>query len=323
MMVRFITRTRATLVVTPNPGIITRTPSFPRNVVHFDRALKRGAGNGSLFCSNAANPVGKDYKARSWSDKIGAAVFLGMSAVTFGLGTWQAKRYSWKVDLVDLRKNRLCCAESPLPPSAENKINAETSETASEDWMYRRVICSGDFDYENSILLGPRSPPKGSKALSKSAVSPSGYFLITPLRQKNGETVLVNQGWIPKELVDQKSGEVKKQLSDSFEKGVVTVSAVVAPSEYPGALTPENRVDERIFFWLDAKEMRRICNAPATAWLIDLIDSKHSTSSYPAPRPVNSYMDFKVSPYTHVGYSATWYGLCLTGLAVTRFRFLR
>jgi len=257
----------------------------------------------------------------SFSDKLGAAVFLLMSGVTFGLGTWQAKRYNWKVDLIAKRTNKLNAEEILLPSCEQNKY----FDAVEDEWMYRRVRCKGVFDFSKSILLGPRAPPLGTEILERSAVSPSGYFLITPLVQENGETVLVNQGWIPKNYVDDETGKVGEEMIKKLGIGSVDIVGVVAPTEFPGQFTPSNMPEKRKFFWLDIAEMKRICDAPRNAWFIDRVESDKAPSNYayPAPRPIESYMNFKVNPYTHIGYSATWYGLCLTGIAVTRFRFLK
>ena len=53
----------------------------------------------------------------------------------------------------------------------------------------------------------------------------------------------------------------------------------------------------------------------------------HGASSQPHPWPVQPTADkvgeFKVTPAVHVGYAATWYGLCVAGLYMTRMLLTR
>ncbi|KAG9143512.1 hypothetical protein Leryth_027116 [Lithospermum erythrorhizon] len=85
-----------------------------------------------------------------------------------------------------------------IVPTSEN---LESSE-------FRRIVCRGIFDEDNSIYVGPRSR-------SISGVTENGYYLITPLMPNPGDPesiqlpILVNRGWVPRSWRD-KSIEVSE-----------------------------------------------------------------------------------------------------------------
>ena len=54
---------------------------------------------------------------------------------------------------------------------------------------YQRVVSEGSFNYEDQIYL-----------YSLNAKGKPGYDIITPFKTNNNENVLVNRGWIEKEL---------------------------------------------------------------------------------------------------------------------------
>ena len=54
---------------------------------------------------------------------------------------------------------------------------------------YQRVVSEGSFNYEDQIYL-----------YSLNEKGKPGYDIITPFKTNNNENVLVNRGWIEKEL---------------------------------------------------------------------------------------------------------------------------
>lgn len=137
--------------------------------------------------------------------------FAFVSAATFGLGTWQVKRYFWKVDLMNERKKQLennkdeNGNESKKSEEAFKEImklvqEDNTKGTASDtsllqpsslprsslkDFEGTRVAFDGQFLPEKKfIILGPRSKPvesestdAGNSSGSSTAMAQSGYYL--------------------------------------------------------------------------------------------------------------------------------------------------
>lgn len=68
------------------------------------------------------------------------------------------------------------------------------SPAAIPEYAYRKVYVTGFFDHDNEILLGPRTRD-GSL----------GFHVITPLIRGEGQdTILVNRGFIKREVKDRK-----------------------------------------------------------------------------------------------------------------------
>lgn len=92
------------------------------------------------------------------------------------LGIWQLERAAWKQGLVETHDASIHLA----PVSLAWMLDAE--EVAE----YRPVAASGHYDLEHQLLLD-----------NKTYRGHAGYHVLTPLRLKDHEAVLVNRGWVP------------------------------------------------------------------------------------------------------------------------------
>merc|ERR1712038_2195132 len=78
----------------------------------------------------------------------------------------------------------------------------------------------------NSVVVSPRKPPHSAniRNIDTEDISQLGGYIYSPVTTDSGDTVIVNQGWIPKEQLpsdssaESKSGITKKA---SFE-GLIT-----------------------------------------------------------------------------------------------------
>ena len=91
------------------------------------------------------------------------------------LGTWQLYRLQWKQDLISQIDQGL----KSTPIKYSNKIKND----------YQRVVLNGKYNYENQIYL-----------YSLNAKGQPGFDVITPFKTIEGDNVLVNRGWINKEM---------------------------------------------------------------------------------------------------------------------------
>ncbi|GBG25121.1 Surfeit locus protein 1 [Hondaea fermentalgiana] len=236
-------------------------------------------------------------------DWLGLGLFGSLAAGTFGLGSWQVKRYFWKVDLVEERRRMLERDAVPL---------AEASRP------YERVRCSGTFDYAQSMFVGPRSAPAHG-VQGTGAMQPSGWYVVTPFTDKDsGKRVLVNRGWIPRD---------QQQLAlQGLEKGLDAESfdGVLAKAEEGGTFTPDKLSNESVeYFRMDVETMRAQRGLPENTPLVERVQtSPQEATIMPRPKAPEDMMVFQVHPMTHVGYAATWYGLSAAGLFLIRKRFL-
>lgn len=166
-------------------------------------------------------------------------IILAIIPVTaFVLGCWQVQRLQWKTDLIAKCEDRLFREPLPLPPRVD-------PVAVAEDFDYRRVYCTGTLRHDQEMLIGPRMRD-----------GEQGFMVVTPLERADGSTVLVNRGWIPKRLRDQRA-----RARDSLPTGEVTVEGLLRKPWKKNMFTPDNRPDKREFYFPDVKQMAELTGA--------------------------------------------------------------
>lgn len=166
-------------------------------------------------------------------------IILAVIPVTaFVLGCWQVQRLQWKTDLIAKCEDRLFREPLPLPPRVD-------PDAVAEDFDYRRVYCTGTLRHDREMLIGPRMHD-----------GEQGFMVVTPLERADGSTVLVNRGWIPKRLRDQRA-----RARDSLPTGEVKVEGLLRKPWKKNMFTPENRPDKGEFYFPDVKQMAELTGA--------------------------------------------------------------
>ncbi|HUQ29495.1 MAG TPA: SURF1 family protein [Usitatibacter sp.] len=103
---------------------------------------------------------------------VGAALFTGL---TIYLGVWQTHRGDEKEARQRLLDER----------TRETPVVLAGSGGAAEALLYRKVRASGEYDPAGQIYID-----------NQVHQGRAGYFVVTPLRLRDGTFVLVNRGWI-------------------------------------------------------------------------------------------------------------------------------
>ena len=110
------------------------------------------------------------------------------------LGTWQLYRLQWKLDLINEINNGL--NSEPVFYSNSNLVN------------YQKVQFNGIFDFEKQIYL---------YSLNDKGIP--GFDIITPIKINSNEILMVNRGWISKDLKGNKNiNEIKSKSFQGFVK---------------------------------------------------------------------------------------------------------
>jgi surfeit locus 1 family protein len=181
---------------------------------------------------------------------------------TFALGTWQARRWQWKKDMIDERiKGLKDPSISPPPPNASPEKWA--------DCHFRRIEVKGRFLNSQTFYVGPRSAPSlhaSGTGLMSASNPQTGYFMITPFVPTSADfdPLLVNRGWIPTSLKKQ-----MQEVSDSPEQ--YSIICVPRPGEKQSMFITNDPVKGN---WLsmNVAEMARHTGLDRTAPVIcDLI----------------------------------------------------
>ena len=166
------------------------------------------------------------FRPRFWP----TVTALIMMAMTAGLGTWQVHRLAWKTDLLAKIAQRMNGPAVPLPADIANV----------PDWGFRHVHAAGHFDTGKALWLYGRT--HDGKA---------GVHLLVPLVRDQGDTVLVDRGFVPFEH----GGALA--AFEPAEDGPVEIDGIVRQPEPGGLFVPSNQPDRNIWYSVDMPGMSK------------------------------------------------------------------
>ncbi|KAF3915738.1 hypothetical protein AA313_de0209061 [Arthrobotrys entomopaga] len=168
---------------------------------------------------------------------LGLLLLALIPLTAFALGTWQIYRLDWKTALIARSEDRLARPPLPLPPSLD--------VSAIPDFDYRRIVARGILRHDREILVGPRIHD-----------GKNGYIVITPLDRSldHASTILVNRGWIVKELADRKK-RYKAGGERALPSGEVLVEGILREAPIKNMFMPDNEPGKGVWYFPDVKEM--------------------------------------------------------------------
>eukprot|EP00750_Incisomonas_marina_P005039 INCI1359.1.p2 GENE.INCI1359.1~~INCI1359.1.p2 ORF type:complete len:373 (-),score=56.10 INCI1359.1:203-1321(-) len=305
---------------------------------------RAGAGTGGRE-SGSGSAKSKGSAMR----KVGFVVFSGLVGLTAYLGAWQTKRYFWKVDVMAARDAKL--AQEPRhisslgefvaasadaagkhPPRALAVTDPDEVSSAETDTPeFTPVVVRGELLNSESVLLGPRSPPKHSAAYDNDHGEKSGYHIITPMRvvtevsEAKEEVVLVNRGWVPKSKHDRVMKSIMEASNEVDSKEatktpIVEITAVVRGGEVnPSSFIPPPDLANRHFYSLDIPAVldlyrsKNNVGAPEGTHQVSFV-STHVLEQLPPTghpdleaKPLKAHADFYIIPSTHVRRKLLWF----------------
>ena len=188
------------------------------------------------------------------------------------LGTWQLYRLQWKLELIS--DIALGLESSPIQYSNSIKKN------------YQRVNTKGKFFFEKQIYL-----------YSLNDNGKPGYDVVTPFKTNKNENVLVNRGWIKKELKGNPSINVK----ENSEQQIVGLLREIYK---PNIFKPDNDISNNIWFSLNLEDLKEATGEQFNEFVIFLEDNKAKT---PLPKKISIDV-----PNNHLKYAITWYAISIS-----------
>jgi surfeit locus 1 family protein len=133
------------------------------------------------------------------------AALVGV-ALTARLGVWQLSRAAEKEALQALLQ-----ARGAEPPLAQAELARSAEHAAAQH--QRRIRLQGRWIGGRTVFLDNR--PMDGRA---------GFYVVTPLALDNGDAVLVQRGWVPRDAAD------RTRVPDvASPEGVVSVEGRIAP----------------------------------------------------------------------------------------------
>jgi surfeit locus 1 family protein len=209
--------------------------------------------------------------------------FLLGFAVLAGLGVWQIQRLGEKEALIASIETGMRAAPVPLADVLRDPASAE----------YRHVRVSGRFLHESELYLFARGP-----------MGAVGVDIVTPLIQADGQTVLVDRGFVPDALRDPKSRAAGQLAGD------ITLTGVLRRSQLPGMFTPAPNSQTRLWFVRDVPKMAAALGVTVPPVLIEA-----DATPNPGGWPLGGRTQTDI-PNDHLQYAMTWFGLALALLAI-------
>ena len=148
---------------------------------------------------------------------------------------------------------------------------------------YQRVQLTGNFNPSFQIFL-----------YSLNEKGKPGFDVITPFETNNKENVLVNRGWIEKNL----KNKVPLNLTSS------SITGMLRTANRKNLFTPENDLQENIWFYLNLNDVEKFTGKKFSKYIVYLEDK-----NIDVPKPKKITIDI---PNNHLKYAITWYAISIS-----------
>ena len=216
--------------------------------------------------------------------------------ILLGLGFWQLQRLSWKEGLIA----QLAARANAQPVALEPVLQAVSTGADAE---YTHVSATGRFrhDLERFVYF----PGQGDW----------GYHVITPLELSNGQAILVNRGYVPRQLRERST------RSAGSPGGTITLTGLLrrAPPDRPWYI-PVADPKSLTWSWPEMADIARsMYGAP------DNVVPALSIDADPAPSgvsPAGGATRLELSN-RHLEYALTWFALAAALAGVYAFSLFR
>lgn len=211
---------------------------------------------------------------------------LVLIPVMVELGFWQLHRHEDKV-----RHNELISSSLAARPVEATELSGVGRNPADED-QFRTVTATGSYNPQDEVVVRQRT------AADEHSI---GYFVLTPLEQRDGRTVLVNRGWI------EADGDLT-QFPDvpAPPKGEVTVTGRMMADETSEAsgIKDKQGLPPRQVMLINSKEQAERLKRPVVGGYLQLTKtSPEPRGTQPAliPEPDHD----SIGP--HMAYAVQWW----------------
>jgi surfeit locus 1 family protein len=206
--------------------------------------------------------------------------FLPGVALLAGLGVWQVQRLHEKKDIIANIQAGMTAPAVPLEDALREGADAA-------EWHHVRV--HGRFLHDKEAYL-----------FAQGRMGAVGVHIVTPLVEGNGETVLIDRGFVPEALHNPKT------RAQGQAEGDVDVTGVLRLSQQPGLFTPAPDLKTRLWFVKDVPEI-----AATLAITVPPVIVEADATPNPGGWPQGGQTNIDI-PNDHLQYAITWFGLALT-----------
>jgi len=188
------------------------------------------------------------------------------------LGTWQLYRLQWKLELI----SEITSGLDSRPIEYSNLIKTN----------YQRVTSKGKFNFDDQIYL-----------YSLNEKGKPGYDVITPFKTNKNENVLINRGWINKDLKGNSNINFK---TDSEQK----IIGFLRKTYKPNMFKPANDIINNVWFSINLEDFSKVTGKQFNEFVIFLEDGQ---AKIPLPKKISIDV-----PNNHLKYAITWYAISIS-----------
>ena len=223
-----------------------------------------------------------------------AIVTLVMVAACVALGIWQLQRRAEKHALIAALNERLVAAPEALPqPSQWNALTSARDE-------FRRVSFTATYAKLPDAMI------YSSGSAVREDISGPGTWAFLPAKLPNGETAVVNAGFVQNTMQDR--AQQDRAVARLVTGQPVKLTGYLRFPESAGTLTPSENIAKRLWFTRDHLAIARALGWGETGktiapFYIDL-ESPVPESGIPKPGPLTVHLKDD-----HMQYAVTWFGL--------------
>ncbi|MFS4436578.1 SURF1 family protein [Paracoccaceae bacterium GXU_MW_L88] len=213
--------------------------------------------------------------------QLAAVLVLGVAMLAgfLSLGVWQVQRLAWKRDLIARVDARV---EAPA-------VNwQEITGLPPDEQEYCHVTATGVFDHSKEAFV---------QAVTE---LDAGFWVLTPLQTADGQTILINRGFVPPERVDPAT-RAEGQID-----GEVTVTGLARLTEPEGAFLRSNDPENDRWYSRDIDALAAARDLGAVANIFIDADDTANPGGYPVGGL--TVIQFRNA---HLVYALTWFGLAI------------
>jgi cytochrome oxidase assembly protein ShyY1 len=217
-----------------------------------------------------------------------------MVVACLALGIWQLQRRVEKHALISALNERLAEAPEALPaPSLWNAMTAAKDE-------FRRVSFTATYAKLPDAMI------YSSGSAVREDVSGPGTWAFLPAQLPDGETVVVNTGFVQNTMQDR--AQQDRAVARLITGQPVKLTGYLRFPEGAGALTPAENIGKRLWFTRDHLAIARALGwggggKTIAPFYVDL-ESPVPESGIPKPGPLTVHLKDD-----HMQYAITWFGL--------------
>ncbi len=186
------------------------------------------------------------------------------------LGTWQLYRLQWKKNLIN--EISVGLNSTPIEYSKSSKKN------------YQRVVLIGKYNFKDQIYL-----------YSLNEKGQPGFDVITPFETPYKDNILINRGWIKKEM--KNNPEIDLVNSNRIQ-------GLLRKIAKKNMFKPQNDIKKNIWFSVNITQIQEITGKDFDNFVLFLEDK---TINLPVPKKITVDV-----PNNHLKYAITWYSISIS-----------